>query len=285
MQLKGQCVIQESLTRRGAVAVPAACPSARSVLRSSSAAPPSAQARQQLPVGFGAACTSFRRHIQPVSVVVSAEKAPDSVSSSALQARPLKVLIAGAGIGGLVLAVALIKKGIDVAVFERDLTAIRGEGKYRGPIQVQSNALAALEAIDPAVAEAVLREGCITGDRINGLCDGETGDWYIKFDTFHPAVSKGLPVTRVISRITLQEILADAVDRLCPPEKRGTIIRNSANVVSFEETKDPATGSGRVSITLEDGSVETGDLLIGADGIWSKVRRQMMGDSSPCTLR
>jgi hypothetical protein len=44
-------------------------------------------------------------------------------------------------------------------------------------LQVQSNALAALEAIDPAVAEAVLREGCITGDRINGLCDGETGDW------------------------------------------------------------------------------------------------------------
>lgn len=40
----------------------------------------------------------------------------------------------------------------------------------------------------------------------------------------------------------VQEILADAVDRLCPPEKRGSIIRNSANVVSFEETKDPATG-------------------------------------------
>lgn len=41
-------------------------------------------------------------------------------------------------------------------------------------------------------------------------------------------------------------------------------------------------GAGRVSITLEDGSVETGDLLIGADGIWSKVRRQMMGTSDPC---
>jgi hypothetical protein len=27
---------------------------------------------------------------------------------------------------------------------------------------------------------------------------------YIKFDTYHPAVDKGLPVTRVISRITLQ---------------------------------------------------------------------------------
>lgn len=87
--------------------------------------------------------------------------------------RPLKVLIAGAGIGGLVLAVALIKKGFQVSramysghdatswidsryrlgmylkmfplvhgvmqvqIFERDLTAIRGEGKYRGPIQVE----------------------------------------------------------------------------------------------------------------------------------------------------
>ena len=47
-----------------------------------------------------------------------------------------KIMIAGAGIGGLVLAVGLLKKGLDVQIFERDLTAIRGEGKYRGPIQV-----------------------------------------------------------------------------------------------------------------------------------------------------
>jgi hypothetical protein len=39
-----------------------------------------------------------------------------------------------------------------------------------------------------------------------------------------------------------QEILADAVERLSPPEKRGSVIRNSANVVSFEEGTDPATG-------------------------------------------
>jgi glycine/D-amino acid oxidase-like deaminating enzyme len=51
---------------------------------------------------------------------------------------PCRVIIAGAGIGGLVLAVALLKQGVDVKVFERDLTAIRGEGKYRGPIQVRS---------------------------------------------------------------------------------------------------------------------------------------------------
>lgn len=89
----------------------------------------------------------------------------------------MRVLIAGAGIGGLVLAVGLLKRGFEVKLLERDLTAIRGEGKYRGPIQLQSNALAALEALDAGVGDRVLQEGCITGNRINGLCDGITGDW------------------------------------------------------------------------------------------------------------
>jgi zeaxanthin epoxidase len=46
------------------------------------------------------------------------------------------VVIAGAGISGLTLALGLLKKGVRVQVLERDLTAIRGEGKLRGPIQV-----------------------------------------------------------------------------------------------------------------------------------------------------
>jgi zeaxanthin epoxidase len=47
----------------------------------------------------------------------------------------------------------------------------------RGSVQVQSNALGALEALDKRAAERVLAEGCITGDRVNGLCDGITGEW------------------------------------------------------------------------------------------------------------
>ena len=46
--------------------------------------------------------------------------------------------------------------------------------------QVQSNALAALEAIDKELADEIMAEGCITGDRINGLVDGETGKWCMK---------------------------------------------------------------------------------------------------------
>lgn len=93
--------------------------------------------------------------------------------------KKLKILVAGGGIGGLVLALAAKKRGFEVLVFERDLSAIRGEGQYRGPIQVQSNALAALEAIDMDVADEVMKAGCITGDRINGLVDGISGNWYV----------------------------------------------------------------------------------------------------------
>lgn len=116
------------------------------------------------------------------------EAQPDSPSTkidgtdregSLARNKKLRVLVAGGGIGGLVLALAAKKRGFEVLVFERDLSAIRGEGQYRGPIQVQSNALAVLEAIDMDVADEVMKAGCITGDRINGLVDGITGNWYV----------------------------------------------------------------------------------------------------------
>lgn len=182
--------------------------------------------------------------------------------------KPLRILIAGGGIGGLVLALALKNKGgcFEVKVFEKDLSAVKGEGKHRGPIQIQSNALAALQAIDCGVAEEIMESGCVTGDRVNGLVDGLSGSWYIKFDTFTPAVERGLPVTRVISRMTLQKILVHAIG----PE----IIENSSNVVDFNDDGQ------KVTVMLEDGRQYEGDLLVGADGIWSKVRAKLFGPKS-----
>ncbi|KAF9599966.1 hypothetical protein IFM89_002001 [Coptis chinensis] len=162
--------------------------------------------------------------------------------------KKLRVLVAGGGIGGLVFALAAKNKGFDVLVFEKDLSAIRGEGQYRGPIQIQSNALAALEAIDMEVAEEVMTNGCITGDRINGLCDGISGTW-------------------VISRMTLQQILAKAVGE--------DSIMNESNVVNFEDD------GKKVTVILENGQRYEGDLLVGADGIRSKVRKNLFGPKEP----
>ncbi|XP_020599670.1 zeaxanthin epoxidase, chloroplastic-like isoform X1 [Phalaenopsis equestris] len=175
----------------------------------------------------------------------------------------LRILIAGGGTGGLVFALAAKRKGFDVLVFEKDMSAIRGEGQYRGPIQIQSNALAALEAIDLQIADEIMQTGYITGDRINGIVDGISGTWYIKFDTFTPAVERGLPVTRIINRMSLQQILARAVG--------DDDILNDSKIVDFVDH------GNKVTVILENGQQYEGDLLVGADGIWSKVREILFG--------
>ncbi|KAI3867980.1 hypothetical protein MKX03_035196 [Papaver bracteatum] len=177
--------------------------------------------------------------------------------------KKLRILIAGGGVGGLVLALAAKNRGFEVKVFEKKLSAIRGEGRYRGPIQLQSNALAVLEAIDKDVAKEIIEAGCVTGDRINGLADGATGEWFTTYDFLTPAVEKGLPVTQVISRITLQDILVKAVGL--------DIVHNKSKVVDFVEDPD------KVTVILEDGRKFEGDVLVGADGIWSKVRSKLFG--------
>ncbi|RDX64536.1 hypothetical protein CR513_56897, partial [Mucuna pruriens] len=220
---------------------------------------------------YGSRRVKPMKTLMPVKATV-AESPPDVLKTVAEnggvpQKKKLRILVAGGGIGGLVFALAAKRKGFEVVVFEKDMSAIRGEGQYRGPIQIQSNALAALEAIDMEVADEVMRVGCITGDRINGLVDGISGSWYIKFDTFTPAAERGLPVTRVISRMALQEILARAVG--------DDVIINGSNVVDFVDHGD------KVTVEIENGQKYDGDLLVGADGIWSKVREELFGHTEP----
>ncbi|KAL5976880.1 hypothetical protein ACLOJK_021215 [Asimina triloba] len=89
--------------------------------------------------------------------------------------KKLRILVAGGGVGGLVLGLAAKNRGFGVKVFERNLSAVRGEGAHRGPIQLQTNALAVLKAIDKQVVEKIMEAECVTGDPINGLADGIAG--------------------------------------------------------------------------------------------------------------
>ncbi|KAL4581172.1 hypothetical protein LXL04_017381 [Taraxacum kok-saghyz] len=84
-----------------------------------------------------------------------------------------------------------------------------------------------------------------------------------KLDLLRPAIEKGLPVTLVISRTKLQEILLNAVG--------DHIVFNNSKVIDF--TQDPH----KVVVTLDDGRKFEGDILVGADGIWSEVRKNLLG--------
>ncbi len=177
--------------------------------------------------------------------------------------RPLRVIIAGGGLGGLSLASVLIQKAFDVHIFEQ----ARQYKPFGGPIQIQSNALWALREINPALYSAVEECGVRTGDRLSGIKDGKRykEGWLVKFDAASPAIRCGLPLTLAINRVALQEIFL----KYGVPNER---VHTSNRVLSYENLE-----KGGVSVTLEDGSVVYGDILIGADGIWSRVRHQMFG--------
>ncbi|KAF7835968.1 zeaxanthin epoxidase, chloroplastic-like isoform X1 [Senna tora] len=177
--------------------------------------------------------------------------------------RKVRILIAGGGIGGLVMALAAKQRGYEVKVFEKDLSAVRGEGRHRGPIQLLSGALAVLKAIDENVAKQIMEAGCVTGNRANGFADGLTGEWFLKYDLLSPASKKGLPITIVMNRMALQDILVNAVG--------SNILKNKSKVVDF--IQEPS----KVTVVLENGQHYDGTILIGADGIWSQVRSKLFG--------
>lgn len=181
--------------------------------------------------------------------------------SSVGAGEPLRVIIAGGGLGGLVLAGACHLKGMHVRVIEQ-APAYMG---YGGPIQVQSNALAALADISKDLYDKMAELGTVTADRISGLRDGITGRWLCEFDTKEPAVAKGLPLTLAIERPLLQTILLQSC---VPPE----FVHNNCRLAGYAEQAD-----GTLVVELEDGTALEGDVLVGADGIWSTVRQLIKG--------
>eukprot|EP00536_Pseudo-nitzschia_multiseries_P000390 jgi/Psemu1/321577/estExt_fgenesh1_pg.C_50038 len=175
---------------------------------------------------------------------------------------PLKVVIAGAGVGGLALANTLSKNpNMEVVVLERTDQFKR----FGGPIQLASNALRILNEMDTVVYDEIMDKFTYTGDKENGIKDGIRTEWYAKFDLASPAEARDMPYTGVIERPDLQEIYLKNLPK-------GTV-RNGDGVVTY--TTDSKTG--RVTAELDSGATVTGDVLIGADGIWSAVRSKMHG--------
>lgn len=130
--------------------------------------------------------------------------------------------------------------------------------------------------MDEKIYREVLSKFTYTGDKENGIKDGIRDEWYAKFDLAGPAEARGMPYGGVIERPDLQQIYLDAL-----PE--GTV-HNGDGVASYAANDE---GHG-VKVTLESGKVIEGDVLVGADGIWSSVRASMWdqpvrGDESGVT--
>ncbi|MDP0927691.1 flavin-dependent oxidoreductase [Paracoccus onubensis] len=173
----------------------------------------------------------------------------------------MKILIAGGGIGGLTLALMLHERGIDARIFEqsREIREL-GVGINTLPHAIaELERLGLLPALD-AVAVRTRRLIYKTG-RGQDIVAQPRGTW------------AGLNSPQFsIHRGRLQKTIHDAVlDRLGPDAVSG-----DRRLVSFEQSAEQVTAW----FESRDGSrfQETGDVLIGADGIHSVVRGSFYPD-------
>ncbi|WP_322057958.1 FAD-dependent monooxygenase [Paraburkholderia sp. J63] len=167
---------------------------------------------------------------------------------------PRKVLVIGAGIGGLAAGALLAQKGIEV-----DIVEIRPDSNVLGiGINQPANSLRVLERI------GVLDEICDAGfqyaewryndqdGKLIASCPSNMGD-------------DGIPANNALARKDLHSILIGAATRA------GVNIRYGLTIDTFDSLPD------RVEVTLTDGVRASYDLVVAFDGVNSAIRRQLFG--------
>ncbi|HWM49465.1 MAG TPA: FAD-dependent monooxygenase [Xanthobacteraceae bacterium] len=171
-----------------------------------------------------------------------------------------KILIAGAGLGGLAAASCLMKAGHEVEIYEQASEL----GEVGAGIQISANAMHVLRSL--GLEGAVNRVGVRPGAYVFRLHD--TGEVIQQFSLSeeHERLH-GAPYTQ-LHRADLHEILAAKAR-----EFRHDVVRLNRRLMGFTESDRD------VELQFEDGSSVHGDLLIGADGLKSVVRRQIVGET------
>lgn len=171
----------------------------------------------------------------------------------------LRVLIVGAGIGGLCLGQGLRKAGIEAQIFERDASAaVRGQG-FR--FRVDANGDSALEACLPTNLYGLYRA---TSNRPVAPPQAAY-DWQMREVYRIPQRGVGAQHASV-NRRTLREVLITGFENS---------IRFDHALVRVEQSRNGVTA------VFANGSTASGDALVAADGIGSVVRRQMLSGAEP----
>lgn len=173
---------------------------------------------------------------------------------------PLNIIIAGAGIAGGAAAIALLNYGHQVTIYER--RAHGDEPGTNSAIQLQPNGVRVLKQINAlAAVDAVAYNSS-----------------YTDFRQYEDGQTLGLVDynRRGGVRLATREQMKDALTR--EAAVRGATVVTGVGVKSVKEFSD------HVEVYLTDGSTTTADLVVGADGSYSKVRKSLFPSYSPTVL-
>ncbi|MDN0193565.1 NAD(P)/FAD-dependent oxidoreductase [Streptomyces sp. S.PNR 29] len=161
-----------------------------------------------------------------------------------------RIALVGAGLGGLVCARVLQRHGRQVTVFEREASS--GARSQGGSLDIHAG-----------TGQAALRAAGLL-DRFRSLSRPESQGWRL----LDPATAAVLPVpgppahdddSPEIDRGQLRDLLLDSLTE-------GTVRWDRA------VTGVTPLGDGTWRLLFDDGSTEEADLVVGADGAWSRIR-------------
>ncbi|MFP5023175.1 FAD-dependent oxidoreductase [Pseudonocardia phyllosphaerae] len=174
-----------------------------------------------------------------------------------MSARAPRVIIAGAGTGGLCLAHGLRRAGIEVVVLERDRHRTGGLQGYR--VGISPNGARALRACLPPQLYALFEAS--TGDAYDGMlmC---TERYRELLALPYAELPGGGDDEHNVSRATLHQVLLRGLT---------DVVHFGRTVTGYAENQD-----GTVTVHADGGADVTGDLLVGADGANSRVRPRLL---------
>jgi 2-polyprenyl-6-methoxyphenol hydroxylase-like FAD-dependent oxidoreductase len=163
---------------------------------------------------------------------------------------PPTALIVGAGIGGLAAAVALRRAGWQCRIFERAAAAAApGFGLVLAP-----NAMAALDELGlaPAISADGVPVGAVEIRRSNG-------ERLRRFDVPEKAARPRWTTTAILRPVLHQRLLAEV----------------GRDTLAFDREAVDFETDARVVLRFADGGTERGDILVGADGVASVIRKRL----------
>ena len=179
----------------------------------------------------------------------------------------IRIAISGGGLAGATLVHALLKHPhLDVHIFES-----ASEFKEAGAaVGITRNAQAALDLIGPSAAQCLQDAGGVPQNKVRFmLAQGDHPNCQI--DEAKPAFP-GQRLTTIVHRAAfLRELLASV-----PPERMHTSKK-------LERVERLGGEHGPLTLHFVDGSSHECDILVGADGIHSIVRKSILGDDDPAT--
>jgi 2-polyprenyl-6-methoxyphenol hydroxylase-like FAD-dependent oxidoreductase len=173
--------------------------------------------------------------------------------------------VVGGGLGGLCLAQGLLRAGADVTVYERDASLAGRRQGYR--LHVDARAGLALQACLPPESLALFQATCgqasqrltVVSEKLRVLHEQVRGD--PDADPYAPAT-----LSTSVNRVTFREVLASGLD---------------GRIVFGRELTRYEAGSGGVQLHFAGGQSADADVLVGADGVQSAVRRQYLPGAEP----